>query len=71
MVCTFSQPEFFLFLIVVRVIFSPYNCISYDKTDFTYIWIDLNGFKIIITSGFIEDVKPTQEAIYEKLKQVV
>ena len=26
--------------------------ISYDKTHCTYIWVDLSGFKMIISSGF-------------------
>ena len=41
--------------------------ISYDKTNFTCIWVNLNGFKIIITSGYIEDMKNTQETAQEKL----
>ena len=41
--------------------------ILYDKTHFTYIWINLSGFKMIITNGYIEDMKNTQEATQEKL----
>ena len=37
--------------------------ISYDKTYFTYIWVNLSRFKIIITSSYIEDIKITQELL--------
>ena len=44
--------------------------ISYDKTYFICIWIDLSEFKMIISSGlfiylflFIEDMQITQETI--------
>ena len=33
--------------------------ISYDKTHFTCIWVNINRFKMIITSGYIEDMKIT------------
>ena len=45
--------------------------IFYDKTYFTCNWVDLSSFKNIMTSGFIEDMKITQETVQEKLKQVV
>ena len=32
-------------------------------TKHTYNWVDLGGFKIIITSSFIEDMKITQEKL--------
>ena len=35
--------------------------IFYDKMYFTCIWINLSEFKIIITSGYIKDMKNTQE----------
>ena len=41
--------------------------ISYDKMHFTCIWVNLSGFKMIITSGYIEDMKNTQETAQEKL----
>ena len=34
-----------------------------DKTHFTSIWINLSRFKMIITSGYIEDMKITQELL--------
>ena len=37
--------------------------ISYKKTHFTSNWADLSGFKIIMTSGFIEDIKIAQELL--------
>ena len=37
--------------------------ISFDKTHFTYIWVNLSRFKMIITSGYIEDMKITQELL--------
>ena len=37
--------------------------ISYDKTHITCNWVDLSGFKIIMTSGFIEDIKIAQELL--------
>ena len=37
--------------------------ISYDKMHFTYIWVNLSRFKMIITSGYIEDMKITQKLI--------
>ena len=37
--------------------------ISYDKTHFTYIWVNLSRFKMIILSGYIEDMKITQELL--------
>jgi len=37
--------------------------ILYDKTHFTYIWVNLSGFKMIITNGYIEDMKNTQEKL--------
>ena len=37
--------------------------ISYDKMHFIGIWINLSWFKMIITSGYIEDMKITQELL--------
>ena len=37
--------------------------ISYDKTHVTCIWINSSRFKMIITSGYIEDIKITQELL--------
>ena len=37
--------------------------ISFDKTHFAYIWVNLSKFKMIITSGYIEDMKITQELL--------
>ena len=37
--------------------------ISYDKAHFTCIWVNLNRFKMIITSGYIEDMTITQELL--------
>ena len=34
---------------------------SFDKTNFTCTWINLSRFMMIITSGYIEDMKITQE----------
>ena len=34
---------------------------SFDKTNFTRIWINLSRFMMIITSGYIKDMKITQE----------
>ena len=59
-----------LILYFFRVIFL-YADIFYDKTCFTCNWVDLNSFKNIMTSGFIEDMKITQEIVQENLKQVV
>ena len=33
--------------------------ISYDKMHFTYIWVNLSKFKMIVTGGYIEDMKIT------------
>ena len=35
--------------------------ISYDKTYFTCIWVNLSRFKTNITSSYIEDMEITQE----------
>ena len=45
--------------------------ISYDKMHFTCIWINLSGFKIIITNGYIEDMKNTKKIAQEKLNMHV
>ena len=37
--------------------------ISYDKTHVTCIWVNSSRFKMIITSGYIEDMKITQELL--------
>ena len=37
--------------------------ISYDKTHFTCIWVNISRFKMIITSGYIEDMKISQELL--------
>ena len=37
--------------------------ISYDKMHFTYIWVNLSRIKMIITSGYIKDMKKTQELL--------
>ena len=37
--------------------------IFYNKTHFTCIWVNLSRFKMIITSGCIENVKNTQEKL--------
>ena len=37
--------------------------IFYDKMHFISIWINLSWFKMIITSGYIEDMKITQELL--------
>ena len=37
--------------------------ISFDKTHFTCIWVNLSRFKMIITSGYIENMKITQELL--------
>jgi len=37
--------------------------ISYDKTHFTYIWVNPSRFKMIITSSYIEDIGITQELL--------
>ena len=37
--------------------------ISFDKTHFTCIWANLSRFKMIITSGYIENMKITQELL--------
>ena len=37
--------------------------ISFEKTHFTCIWVNLSRFKMIITSGYIEDMKITQELL--------
>ena len=37
--------------------------ISFDKMHFTYILVNLSRFKMIITSGYIEDMKITQELL--------
>ena len=37
--------------------------ISFDKTNFTCIWVNLSRFKMIIISGYIEDMKITQELL--------
>ena len=37
--------------------------IFFDKTHFTCIWVNLSRFKMIITSGKIEDMKITQELL--------
>ena len=37
--------------------------ISFDKMHFICIWVNLSRFKIIITSGYIEDIKITQELL--------
>ena len=37
--------------------------ISFDKMHFTYIWVNISRFKMIITSGYIEDMKITQEPL--------
>ena len=33
--------------------------ISYNKTHFTSIWVNISRFKMIITSGYIKDMKIT------------
>ena len=37
--------------------------ISFDKMHFTCIWVNLSRFKMIITNGYIEDMKITQELL--------
>ena len=37
--------------------------IFFDKTHFTCIWVNLSRFKMIITSGWLEDMKITQELL--------
>ena len=37
--------------------------ISFDKTHFTCIWVNLSRFKMIITNDYIEDMKITQELL--------
>ena len=37
--------------------------ISFDKTHFTCIWVNLSRFKMIIPSGYIENMKITQELL--------
>ena len=37
--------------------------ISYDKTHFTCIRVNISRFKMIITSGYIEDMKISQELL--------
>ena len=37
--------------------------IFFDKMHFTCIWVNLSRFKMIITSGYIEDIKITQELL--------
>ena len=37
--------------------------IFYDKMHFICIWVNLSGFKIIITSGYIKDSKNTPEKL--------
>ena len=37
--------------------------IFHDKTHFTCIWVNLSRFKMIITSGYIENMKITQELL--------
>ena len=47
---------------IVRDIFYVID-ISFDKTHFTCIWVNLSRFKMIITSGYIENTKITQELL--------
>ena len=37
--------------------------ISYNKTHFICIWVNISRFKMIITSGYIEDMKISQELL--------
>ena len=37
--------------------------IFFDKTHFTYIWVNLSRFKMIITSSYIKDMKIIQELL--------
>ena len=37
--------------------------ISFDKTHFICIWVNLSRFKMIITSSYIEDMNITQELL--------
>ena len=37
--------------------------ISYNKTHFTCILVNISRFKMIITSGYIEDMKISQELL--------
>ena len=37
--------------------------IFFDKMHFTCIWVNLSSFKMIITSGYIENMKITQELL--------
>jgi len=37
--------------------------VSYDKMHFTCIWVNSSRFKMIIRSGYIEDMKITQELL--------
>ena len=50
-----SQPLLRIYFYVIGI--------SFGKTHFTYIWINLSRFKMIITSGYIEDMKITQELL--------
>ena len=47
---------------IIRFIFYVIG-ISYDKTHFTCIWVNSSRFKMIITSGYIENMKITQELL--------
>ena len=38
---------------------------------FTCIWVNLSGFKIIITNGYIEDMKNTKKIAQKKLNMHV
>ena len=40
--------------------------ISYDKTHFTYIYVNSSRSKMIITSDYIENMKITQELLKKR-----
>ena len=53
-------------LIVLRKYFYVID-ISFNKMYFICIWINLSMFKMIITNGYIEDVKITQELLKKSI----
>ena len=63
--CNFKQcytTYYFLIWCVLKTYFYVIG-ISFDKTHFTCIWLNLSRFKMIITNGYIEDMKIAQELL--------
>ena len=62
---TLSLERFFheIYLLKCKGHFFCVIGISFDKTHSTCIWVNLSRFKMIITSGCIEDMKITQELL--------